>query len=348
MTVRVRPVDLDTEQEEVVGVLERNLTELPHARRFKWIYRDNPLGPAWSWLAWNTETRQVVGVASVFRRAMWVGGRTELCGQVGDFAIDPSYRSLGPALMLQRATFEPVDRGDLALCYDCPPHDRGMSTFRRLGIPASATTTRYARLLRTDRQLAKRLGDNWATASLAPVGNALLRLSSRRRSRAAGFEVARHEDRFDEEFSVLDRRVGDGNVVRGRRAAEDLNWRYRDDPLNDYRVFTARRRGELIGFAVMALSGRDAYVVDLFGNLSPDEAAELVDAMTSHLRDTEAESLHALISSHSPLTVPLGHCGFRLRTSGPRVVAHTRAGGKSRAQLEGGMLWVLTYSDVMV
>ena len=157
MTIRIRPVDLDREPEELLGVLDRNLPDLPHARRFKWIYRDCHLGPAWSWLLWDSESREPVGVASLFRRAVWRAGKVEVCGQVGDFAIDPSHRSLGPALMLQRATFGPVDSGHLALCYDCPPNARGMSTFRRLRMASSATMQRHTRLLRTDRQIARYL-----------------------------------------------------------------------------------------------------------------------------------------------------------------------------------------------
>ena len=143
MTVQIRPVNLDTEHEDLLGVLERNLPDLPHGRRFKWLYRDGYLGPAWSWLLWDSESRHPVGVASMFRRAIWRGGKVEMCGQVGDFAIDPSHRSLGPAVMLQRATFGPVDSGELTLRYDCPPNARGMSTFRRLRMTSNATLTRF-------------------------------------------------------------------------------------------------------------------------------------------------------------------------------------------------------------
>jgi hypothetical protein len=345
MAVRVRQVDLNTEYEELQGVLERNLTDLPHARRFKWLYLDHPLGPAWAWLAWETEKKQTIGVAAVFRRAMWLGGRVELCGQVGDFGIDASHRSLGPAVMLQRATFEPVEDGSLALCYDCPPHERGMSTFRRLGVAASATMTRYARLLRTDRQLAKRLGA--PATRLAPLGNAVLRLRERIRRGASGLEITPHEERFGEEFSSLDRRLGGGEGIRGRRAADDLNWRYREDPLGEYRVLTARRKGELVGFAVLAIVGRDAVVVDLQGVLSPAEVADLLDASAKVLRVAGAEVVQMLVSGDSPLGIPLGACGFRVRSTGPLVVAHTRGGGQTGALLGSGVPWNLTYADVM-
>lgn len=345
MTVSARVVDLSVEQEELLAVLERNLADLPHARRFKWMYHGNPLGPAWSWFAWDTEARRVVGVASVFRRAVWLGSRAVLCGQVGDFAIDASHRSLGPAVMLQRATFEPVDRGTLVFCYDCPPHERGMSTFRRLGMRPTTTMRRHARLLRTDRQLARRLGGPVA-AGLAPLGNALLRLSSLGRG-GGPLEVAGHAGRFGEEFSALDQRVGGGAGIRGRRSAEDLNWRYRDDPLHDYQAMTARRRGELAGFAVLSGAGPDAFLVDLFGALSVDELVTLLDAVADHARAAGAETLHAAACDGGPLTPAFARSGFRLRDQGPLVVAYARSGSEARKQLDRPADWNLTHSDVM-
>jgi hypothetical protein len=341
MTLQVRAVNLDREHEELLGVLERNLPELPHARRFKWLYREGHLGPAWSWLLCDSGSREPVGLASLFRRAIWRGGKVALCGQVGDFAIDPTHRSLGPAVMLQRATLGPVDTGQLVLCYDCPPNERGMSTFRRLKMGASATMTRQVRPLRTNRHVSRYLGTGPLAAGVAGLGNVALRLVSWRRRRSRDLELGLHPGRFDEEFTALDRRVGAGDEVRGRRAAEDLNWRFREDPLNEYQVLTARRAGELVGFAVLATSQRDAVVVDLFGALSPDETADLLDAAGQLGRAGGLDSVSTLISAEHPLTAPLRAAGFRARENGPWVVAYAGAGQAAEPA------WRLTYSDVM-
>jgi hypothetical protein len=341
MALRVRAVNLDREDEELLGVLKRNLPELPHARRFKWLYREGHLGPAWSWLLWDSGSREAVGLASLFRRAIWRGGKVQMCGQVGDFAIDPSHRSLGPAVLLQRATLGPVDAGQLVLCYDCPPNARGMSTFRRLNMEASATMTREVRLLRTNRHFTRYLGSGPIAAVPAALANAALRVASWRRRRSPALGIAIHPGRFDEEFTALDRRVGGGDAVRGRRAAEDLNWRYRDDPLNEYQVLTARRSGELAGFAVVATGPRDAVVVDLFGLLSSAETADLLDAAAHLGQAAGLESVSTLISADHPLIAPLRTAGFHARESGPSVVAYAGAGQ------DAGSAWRLTYADVM-
>jgi hypothetical protein len=88
-----------------------------------------------------------------------------------------------------------------------------MSTFRRLGMGASATMGRYVRLMGAERQLERWLGRGALAAGAAPIAKALLRAASVARPRAAGLEVSLHHQRFDEEFTALDRRVGARDVV---------------------------------------------------------------------------------------------------------------------------------------
>ncbi|HEY3165682.1 MAG TPA: hypothetical protein VGK57_00535, partial [Candidatus Binatia bacterium] len=96
MTIAVRPVNLDREQDKLRNILNRNLGFIEHSRRFDWLYHNNPAGTGWAWFAYEKEIGKIVGTASVFPRAMWVGKQVELCGEVGNFAIDTNYRSLGP------------------------------------------------------------------------------------------------------------------------------------------------------------------------------------------------------------------------------------------------------------
>ena len=186
MTISVRSVDLETERTELLSILGRNLPEIPHARRFEWLYRNHPAGASWAWFAYDAQNRRPVGAASVFPRAMWAGDKVQICGQVGDFAIDREYRSLGPALALQRATFVPVQQGTLGWTYDCPPHERGMSTFRRLGMSPNTRMQRYVRLLRTSRQVGKVLGNNRLAETVARLGDRLLPSIGRRECRVPG------------------------------------------------------------------------------------------------------------------------------------------------------------------
>jgi hypothetical protein len=346
MTVTVRPANAKTEQELLCTLLERNLTALAHRVRFRWLYLDNPAGVASSWVVEDTGTWQGIALASVFPRSVWIGERPGLCGQVGDFAVDPGYRSLGPAVMLQRATMEPVRQSTLDFCYDCPPDDRGLAPFRRLGVAPMYRMRRYVRLLRCDRQLEKRIGRNALTRVLSALGNGVLALG-RRRGPDHGVEIAVHPGRFGDEFSALDRRLRERGVVRARRSAEDLNWRYREDPLHRYEVLTAHRRHELAGYAILAVAGDDALLIDLFGELPTAVTPGLLDGALDRARRAGCQTLQVLCGDDSALAEHLTYAGFRQRSHGPHVVAYARAGTDAWALLHSPPSWLVRHADIM-
>jgi hypothetical protein len=347
MSILIRPVRLDMDKAELLGILQRNLPDLPHERRFEWLYHKNPAGTAWSWFACEQASGKPIGVASVFPRSMWVNGSVMLSGQVGDFAIEPTHRTLGPALLLQKATFDPVNDGTLQFCYDCPPDDRGMSTFRRLGMGENCQMRRLAKPLRLDRRLARRLHSARLASIVAFFGNILLGKLSPARSRLGDWEIALHEGRFGDEFTDLDRHVSSSNSIRSSRTAADLNWRFRDDPLHKYVVLTARRRGELAGFLIASAVGDDTYVIDLFGEPLEKVGAALVEALAQRERRTATQSLHALATDRGRLAGVFLNSSFRERELSSRVVAYTKPGSETHVALQRGLEWSFARMDLM-
>ncbi|MBI3756939.1 MAG: GNAT family N-acetyltransferase [Deltaproteobacteria bacterium] len=345
MALAVRTVNLETEREQFLALLQENLPDLPHSLRFHWLYHQNPAGAAWSWGVYEQETANLVGVTSLFPRMMWINGTVHRCGQVGDFAIKVTHRSLGPALLLQRATFTPVDQAQLMLCYDCPPHERGLSTFRRLKMSANCQMRRYARLLRVSRLIEKRLGSGMVSTAVSIVGNAALNIWLRRWQTTTGLEIAQHEGAFGDEFSVLDeQRKNEG--IHNRRAAADLNWRYRDDPLHTYQVLTARRSGELVGFVVLSLTPPNAQLVDLCVVGHTATALPLLDAAAEVARTAGAEILQALIAERPSETALLQAAQFRCREEAVQVVAYCPPRSTARSVSDDRRQWAFHYADI--
>jgi len=295
-------------------------------------------------------------MASVLPRSFWVDGKKVLCGQVVEFAVDPAYRSLGPAVLMQRATFEPVNSGQVAFGYDCPPHDRGMSTFVRLGIQSSADVLRYALLLRCDEYLGERIGKGAWTGPLVATVNLALRLSRSGKS-VPGLEICQHDKAFDEEFSNLDRYLISAGKIRAGRAAEDLNWRYLEDPwaangsspgsTAPYRVFVARRAGELVAFAILFVQTDGiAWIVDLFGRDLLSVGRTLLEAVIDVCRRERVIRIDVLCSVESDLKSLVESAGFRARERVYRVVAYENA-RQAPQLLNSGLRWAFTNSEVM-
>jgi|SRR5271166_1688227 len=354
MSITIRLASLADEEEQLIEILDRNLPGRPN-RKIQKRRHANPLGPGWSWVANPQGSNTIVAMASVVPRSFWVDGRKVVCGQVVEFAVEAPFRSLGPAVLLQRATFEPANSGEVAFCYDCPPHDRGMSTFVRLGLQSSCDVVRYALLLRSDEFLGKRLGRGAWTRPLVATANAALGMRRSGRS-ADGVEISRHDKPFDEEFSCLDQITSSLGTVRASRAAEELNWRYLEDPfvpsgsstanLGRWRVLVARRAGELVGFAVLfILEDGTAWIGDLFSRNIAEFGGGLLEAVVDICRQENVIRLDGLCSTDTSFSSLLEHAGFRARERVYRVVAYENASQTAKL-LNSDLHWTFTNFEV--
>jgi hypothetical protein len=348
MALKVRPIDPATERALMLEVLERNLTEIPHPKRFDWFYGGNPAGRSFSWVIVEESGSQPVGIASLISRAIWVDGEVKICGQVGDFGIDRAYRSLGPAVQLQRATFEPVDRGALAFCYDCPPHEAGMSTFRRLGMRANCRMRRYVKILKTDNRMQQRLGRGLHSAAAAKIANAALRIAGKRASDIPGIEISGWPGLFDDEWTTLDERGAPAGTIRSRRSAADLNWLYRQNPLQVFEVIAARRDGRLLAYAIYFFRAGETFIAEIGGEPDAALAEALLGAVSREVRDNypQAESITALLAEEHPLAESFRRAGFLAREEAERVVAYAAPGSELRGRFESNPRWLFQFADV--
>jgi hypothetical protein len=357
MSLAVRRISLVNDRQEMLQLLNRNFGGSQEAR-FDWRHRDNPAGPSWSWFVYDRNNLATVAMATVFPRHMFVRGKRVLGGQVGQFAVDASHRSLGPAVLLQRTTFEPVDMGALAFCYDCPPHDAGMSTFVRLGMRANCEVTRYALPLRSDEYFERRLGKSRWTKPVVSATNLGLKLRSFKK-RMPGIEIGKLEGTFGEEFSHLDTSIPSSNEIRASRAAEDLNWRYRGDPLarnylpngntGGYRLWAARRAGELLAFVAFFIQTDGiASIVDIFGRELSDVGPALLEEVIAGCRREGVSSIHGFCSDESELKAVFRSIGFKPRELVARVVAYEKSQNGSGALLNSGVRWVFSQVEVML
>ncbi len=104
MAKLVRPAHIHRERAAIIDFLSTYLSPEANDSRYEWLYCKNPEGMARVWVACETETGMITGVSAAFPRRIHRWGE-EVRGYVlGDFCIHPDYRSLGPALALQRSS----------------------------------------------------------------------------------------------------------------------------------------------------------------------------------------------------------------------------------------------------
>ena len=145
----------------------------------------------------------------------------------------------------------------------------------------------------------------------------------------------------------MDQACAASEAIRGRRNAEDLNWRYRQDPIHDYAILTARRGEQLVAFVVYSSTGDDATVVDLFGREMFEAGVTLLEEVSERCCASGIQTLHASLSRGNPAAEIFVRAGFQMREIGTQVVAYAKSGGEIAPLLEGAARWSFSQSEIL-
>lgn len=154
---RCVPGSLGHDREAMLAVWDGSLGErAAMARKFDWFYATSPFGAATAMLLHEGDGTPPVGVATLGPRQLLRDGGPVSGAVLADLAVLPNHRSMGPALMLQRALLEEGARHyDLIYGF---PNRRAVPLFRRLERYAPlGDMVRHGRVLRHGAFLARRL-----------------------------------------------------------------------------------------------------------------------------------------------------------------------------------------------
>jgi hypothetical protein len=339
MTLTIRPVALDQDAQAVVKLLAAHVNPRYDAARFDWAYRLNPDGPGRAWAAVEAESGEIVGVAGAIPRRVHVDGGQQAAWVLADFCFAERYRTLGPALRLQRACLEAAGQGGVAFCYDFPAGVM-MPIYQRLGAKPIGHLRRLVRLLRIDDKLRAVGVPSVLASALGAAGNLVLAGGVAVSRRTPGLEIALHSGSCGDEFSLLDRESLDETTARVRRSADYLNWRFLANPFRSHEIMTARRDGRLAGYVVLATDAGGPSIVDLSPSPRPVTTA-LVAAAVRLAHRRRASAITASVMDSHPAMPALVELGFRARDASPVIVC---AAAGSSARLEQAA-WAFTEGD---
>jgi hypothetical protein len=311
MPIAVREAALGRERDLLVRFCHDNLPIRPDGKRFDWLYSANPFGPAKTLVATEDTSREIVGIGSAFPRQLWIGGRQTRAWILGDFCIAERFRTLGPAVTLQRACMTAIPSGEV--WYDFPSQHM-LAVYKRLRVPLFSEQVRHVRHLHVDRKLGK--PGRYLLQSLAAFES----WRAQPRGRGQGkLEFGSHQGPFGTEFTDLDNEPTTHDVVRGARSAEYLNWRYRNHPTTKYDVVTARHGRKLLGYFVIHTVGDEGTICDFL--LSHQAVLpKLLGYLIRVLVERDVNRLNASLLRQSALRPFFRRAGFFSREAVPVVV----------------------------
>jgi len=343
MSFFVRQADLETDRDLIVETLRRYLNSSYDNTRFEWCYEKNPYGRARTWIAEDAELHTTVGIASAFPRMFAVMGEVQLMWVLGDFCVSDQYRSLGPALQLQRACLTGIGSGKTTVSYDFPSLSM-TAIYKRLGIPVVGQMVRLAKPLRVNRQVKKVVKIPVVAKGVSTVGNALLALRDHWPRSFGGTQISFLDGQCGTEFTVLAEQISSQYGICGWRSATYLNWRYLNNPLYPCQIMTAHVGGTLAAYVVMNQIGEDGLLVDIFGVKNRVVLRSLVNAAVTSLRQRGASTVSVILCDSHPWVSLFQGFGFQAREYRP-IVIHAPSAPALCPNMKDWTMWFLTYGD---
>jgi len=341
--ISIRQVDPAAERERILSVLAANLPAAAAPERFDWLYLSNPDGRALVWLA-EDENGDAVGTSAAHPRRMRVGGGPVRALNLGDFAVERSQRTLGPALRLLRETLAPVRDHAYAFSYDFGNASM-QAVYRRMRVHALGCSERWMQPVVMRRVMRDKLGAEWLAAIAGGAGDALwyVRRSIHGRVRGLKHDVLAGE--CGDEFDALDARLGCGRQVTGVRDATYLNWRYLRHPLWKHEIVCARADGRLAGYAVLRRTKPGAVaLVDMRGD-DMRVCRMLLSAAVRRAAAQDAAALYVEVLAGSVAAHLIKALAFIRRESTDGPVAFWAADSPLAAELAAASNWWLIGGD---
>jgi GNAT superfamily N-acetyltransferase len=278
-------------------------------RRWSWQYENNPQVAATGPVIWMAqEPGRLLGQMAALRVRLWFGGREVQASWGNDYFVRLDAQGRGLGALLSNAW---SDHEDVALALGLTPSSYPL--FKKLGFVDVGPVPFYQKVVDAGAVARRRLGPLLG-ALAAPGLAAFLRL---RLGRPPGpprdVEVAAAAD-FTPEYDGLWERARASYAMCVRRDARYLRWKYLECPHRRYDLLEARRRGELVGYAVSRLDDyrglRLGWIVDVFTDTRDEGAKEaLIHRLLESFQAAGVARAQAY-SLNAPLAATLRRFGF--------------------------------------
>jgi hypothetical protein len=334
MAFVVRRGNLETDGELIINFLAQNHTPDSDHRRFDWLYRRGPAGPARVWIVTESTADSVIGLAAAFPRQVCIRGNETRGWVLGDFCILRSQRSLGPATLLQRACLADLSLND-EIYYDFPSPSM-TAVYQRIGIMPQLHGVRLTKLLRVDAKLQAWIRSPHLARISAAAINAALALNNRHDKMERDVIASVHQGPCEKEFTELARSVALERGVCLLRTSEYLTWRYQQHPYRRYEIVALRSAGCLQGYSVISQEGSHLSVVDILG--INEMIPQLLQVVVSIAIDRQLDTATVSLLGSDVWRAVFRRAGFHVRETFP-VIAR-----KPNSTIFDGT-WFLTNGD---
>ena len=339
--VSVEQADPERDRIEIQGVWDRGLGPGPYRLAF---YLNNPVAPGRIWRL-NDACGRLVGALGAHARRFLVEGRHCTIGEIGNLAVDPEFRSGGPAVKLQRAYLDSLEPAGQPFAIGATA--KAGAVLKRSGCQELGPVQRWVKPLRTGSRLGVTLRHPWLGRCAGQFVDAALRWTARETYAACPRELTCEVvERFDARFDDLWQRSLCQFGITGERTAAYLNWRFLRCPDEQPRIFCVVQNDRLLGYVVAFLTNGTLEITDILY-----ERIEVLDVLLAQFlrqvhRDNRVKNVELELFGASELIQMLRRFGFHRRACAVRFYISRPAERIPRDVLFDEKRWYLTGADL--
>lgn len=232
--------------------------------RFDWLYKENPCGPAKTWLAVDNYNNEIIGCASLYPKQIYVKGRVLKIGIAVDFVLSKQYRVFGPALKMQKTLVAMRHQAGFEFIFGFP-NKSSSGVFTHAGYKSIGQISHFAKILNVDYKINEHIKISVIANLISIFLNFVLYLLDlkfliEKPVNLISEELAVPDDRFD----VLWNKVKANYNITGEKTSVYLKWRYARCPLLSYRFFCLceKKNNELLGYLVYGITDNMATIYE--------------------------------------------------------------------------------------
>lgn len=254
--------------------------------RMRWLYAENPRGPAATYLSQVAETSQVVGCATYFPRHLVIHGEDTRAGVLCDFAVDKHHRIAGAAIAVQRGLAKSSWPAGYRFLFGFP-NEGSIAVCKRVGYKVVGSTTTWVKPLKSGYKVRSFTPAPFLVRPASVAVDAGLDIVDRALSAFVGRSTATEElDAPDARFDALWERARPKRGILGERTRAYLDWRYARFTTAKHWFFclTKNEGRDLAGYVTYSLEENHAILQDLFCEDFEQTADALLVELAMHLR----------------------------------------------------------------
>ena len=346
MGYSIQQADLKEDKQNIMDFWKKSFPAWPQ-HKYDWFYKDNISGHAKCWTVKNKENDAIVGFTAIFPRKFKFNGQPLMAGISGDFGVDRKHRVLGPALQLQKAVINVIESENFDFLYGTP-NKKSEPVIRRVGFKIAGTMVRMVKVLKADTYLSRILKSNLLSTLATPFANLYLKLSSPENkiqlNRSITGETVQH---FDQRFDQLWEKSEGNFKLIGQRDSEFLNWRFRDCPYRDYKIFTAveAENNHLVGYIVYHTDGDTVHISDCLAEDNENFLDALIANFIKYTRKQKFHSISMRYLGSQQIKPSFEKFGFSERADKINVVAYSSSDSSIAELLLDAENWYFFEAD---